>query len=203
MSYAKNIEKYRRQLIANATYQNIRWFAWGTPTKMAFRDKLRRYAKKAGVDYLGMCDAVEEIVVPGGLGARRRAQAGEYRRIQPPRRTVNVFRKGYMLGSELTALKYKMMASGAMPVEPIDALSVPAFQEVIFICNRNRGELHILDHERTVKVIPWASVEDVSKEAFYEAWGGIEIEPVSFLGEDNRPLEPMFHKGRGLTPSPI
>lgn len=197
MNYAQHIENYRRQLLTNVSYQNTRWFVWGTPAKMAFRDKLLRYAKKAGIDHLNA--EVDEVVIPGILGTRRRTQIGDENRVQSSRKADKIFRRGYMLDNELVSLKYKLMAYGAMPMEPIGAFSVPDFQEAILIRNRNRGELHILDNERTVKVIPWVSVEGVSEEAFYEAWGGIEIELVSFLGGDKRPIKAMFRKGRKLS----
>lgn len=198
MSYAKNIENYRRQLHANINYQNSRWFVWGTPAKMAFRDKLFRFAKRAGIDHLNAFDqnAGSEYLLPGGLGERRRILLdldGRQGRLMKP---AKVLRKGYMLDNELMSLSNRMRFLRTMPVEPIEPLEVPDFQEVIFIRNHKRGELHILDHKGTVKVIPWVSVPEATEEQLNEAWATIVIEPVSLLGGPTRKLKPLFRARR-------
>lgn len=198
MSYAKNIENYRRQLHANVNYQNSRWFVWGTPAKMAFRDKLLRFVKRAGVDHFNAFDQVAGSghLLPGGLGERRRILMdieGRQNRLMKP---AKVLRKGYMLDSELISLSNHMRLLRAMPVEPIGDLEVPDFQEVIFIRNHTRGELHILDHKGTVKVISWVSVPEATEEQLNEAWATIMIEPVSLLGEPTRKLNPLFRARR-------
>lgn len=198
MSYAKNIENYRRQLHANVNYQNSRWFVWGTPAKMAFRDKLLRFAKRAGFDHLNAFDqnAGSVYLLPGGLGERRRILMdieGRQNRLMKPEK---IFRKSYMLDDELISLSNRMRLLWAMPDEPIGDLEVPDFQEVIFIRNHKRGEMHILDHKGTVKVIPWVSMPEATEEQLNEAWANIMIEPVSLFGEPTRKLKPLFRARR-------
>jgi len=198
MSYAENIENYRRQLLTNANYQNTRWFVLGTPAKMAFRDKLLRFAKRGGVDHLTVYDETTggECRLPGGMGVRRTALLREMGRTNVLMKPAKVFRKGYILDNELTSLSNRLRVLRAMPVEPIEALEVPNFQEAILIRNHNRGELHILNNEGTVKVIPWMSVADTPEEQFNQAWAPIVIEPVSMLGLPNLKMKPLFRPRR-------
>lgn len=198
MNYAQHIENYRRQLLTNVSYQNTRWFVWGTPAKMAFRDKLLRLAKRAGIDHLTAYDENTggETRLPGGMGARRAGQLREIGRTNVLMKPKKVFRTSYMLDSEMIAMANRIRAFRAIPVEPIEPLEVPNFQEAILIRNHNRGELHILNNEGTVKVIPWTTVADATEEELNKAWAPIVVEPVSLLGQPNFKMKPLFKPRR-------
>jgi len=198
MSYAKNIELTRVQLHRSISRDHARYGVIHRPSKEAMAIKLIRYCTRVNGNliFAGLRDFNETDLNIGWAGKKRKQQMRERQSVFLGRKHPKVSRVGYSRDNQLLTLKKKMIMLKAMPVEPVSGLSVPSFQEAILIRNHNRGELHILDFERTVKVIPWVSDENATEEAFFEAWGTIEYEPIPFVGSGVRPLKPLFRTPR-------
>lgn len=180
MTYQNNVELYRRQLLRGAMREGVGYPFRRTPTKAAFNDKLMKYARRAGKNYMGVFNSttlVDQDLLIGWAGKKLKAKMREKNRIHLGKKAPKIKRVVYKNTMLYLGLRDTLLHKRIMPVGELITADVTIHELVqITICrNGKKGSMQLLDAEGKYRTIQWQEMPTASEADVLLAWSPLQV----------------------------
>jgi hypothetical protein len=189
MTYVENVERYRRHLWKLTLSQNHEYPHRSTNAKAEFQDKLMSYARRAGFNYNSVFGQQSEelTILPGYAGKRLKARMVKEKNVLYWKRLPIIGRRVLRDNIAYLGLRDKIVFHRRVPATPIELIELAGVEEVVFVRNRNSGEIRVRDTAGNEHVYPWVTDKNMTVDQVLDAWG-----PLAIIGSSS--TKPLFPK---------
>lgn len=204
MSYLEQVELYRRQLWRGVLRQDIEYGHRQKNSKAAFQQKLMKYARRAGHNYLTAFEdrsvLKDQDLLIGWAGKKLKAKMRELNRVHIGRKRAKIARNVYkndLFYFQLrdTILQRKMVPVGEMIPED---LLIEELVQIIVCRNGKKGSMQFLDAKGKCRTIQWQEMESATEADVLLAWAPLRV--VRTWKESTQLLPRPLFRGPRLRP---
>ncbi|MNU77057.1 hypothetical protein D3C71_666240 [compost metagenome] len=181
MSYLECVELYRRQLWRGVLRQDIEYGHRQKRSKAEFQQKLMKYARRAGHNYLTAFEdrsvLKDQDLLIGWAGKKLKAKMRELNRVHIGRKRQKIARKIFKNDLFYFTLRDTILDRKMVPVcEMIpEDLLIHELVQIILCRNGKKGTMQLLDAEGKWRTIQWQEMESATQADVLLAWAPLQV----------------------------
>lgn len=181
MKYVELVELYRRQLWRGVLRQDIEYGHRQKNSKAALQQKLMKYARRAGHNYLTAFEdrsvLKDQDLLIGWAGKKLKAKMRELNRVHIGRKRRKVSRKVFKNMMLYLSLRDVILDRKMMPTSELLAADMTMHELVqITLCrNGAKGNLQFVDAEGKCRTVYWQEMESASPADILTAWAPVQV----------------------------
>lgn len=181
MSYLECVELYRRQLWRGVLRQDIEYGHRQKRSKAEFQQKLMKYARRAGHNYLTAFEdrsvLKDQDLLIGWAGKKLKAKMRELNRVHIGRKRQKIARKVFKNDLFYFTLRDTILARKMMPVGEMIAedLLIHELVQIILCRNGKKGSMQLLDGEGKWRTVQWQEMESATEADVLLAWAPLQV----------------------------
>jgi hypothetical protein len=207
MNYLELVELYRRQLWRGTLRQGIEYGHRQKRSKAEFQQKLMKYARRAGHNYLSAFEdrsvLKDQDLLIGWAGKKLKAKMRELNRVHIGRKRQKVARKVFKGDMFYFTLRDTVLTRKMMPVTDLvaDDFMIGELAEIILCRNGKQGTMKLLDAEGVWRNVQWQEQPSVSDADVLLAWAPLTVVR-TWSGSTNILPRPLFRGPRLRSKTP-
>lgn len=180
MTYQERVELYRRQLWRGTLRQGIGYPSRFRSSKAKFNDKLMKYARRAGQNYMGAFNTEilkDQDFLIGWAGKKLKAKMREKNRIHLGQKAKKVSRRVYKNTMLYLAVRDMVLQRKLMPVTDLVAndFMIGELKEITMCRNGKQGIMKLLDADGVWRNIHWQEQPSVTEADVMLAWAPLTV----------------------------
>jgi hypothetical protein len=216
MNYQERVELYRRQLWRGTLRQGVGYPCNFKSSKAQLNDKLMRYARRAGMNYMGAFNSeilTDKDFLIGWAGKKLKAKMREKNRIHLGRKAPKISRRVYKNTLLYIGVQDMVLNRKLMPVTDLTAndFAIGELVQITMCRNGKQGIMKLLDADGVWRNVHWQEQPSVTEADVLLAWapltvvrtwaGSSQIVPRPlFRGPRLREKTPPFFCGSNIPP---
>ncbi|MNB60996.1 hypothetical protein D3C87_967030 [compost metagenome] len=203
MNYQERVELYRRQLWRGTLRQGVGYPCNFKSSKAKLNDKLMKYARRAGQNYMGAFNTEilqEHDFLIGWAGKKLKAKMREKNRIHLGKKAPKISRRVYKNVMLYLTVRDMVLQRKLMPVTDLLAndFMIGELKEITMCRNGKQGTMKLLDADGTWRNIQWQEQPSVTEADVLLAWAPLTVVR-TWTGSSNIVPKPLI-RGPRLRP---